>query len=658
MSFLRRRGALVGLLGSIIVVFVGLVATVALSSTDDAPANALTNELPPEVPRRNLPKVLDGTVFDSARVGDVIVVGGDFTQLEKQSGERIDVSGAYAYHIDTGELIDSFLPVLTKNEGDPVILAVEPAGPDSVLLGGKFGSVNGHNHRRLSKISIGSGQVDTTFASDFDGPVRDIVLKNGRLFVGGEFTSVNGVDRGRLVEMDAETGVVDPGFSHDVTGSTHAGNEPYGPKYLGITANNILVVVHRSRFVGTEERRGIALIDLATDSVLPWRTNFWGGHAINIVDAEVSPDGTYVVVAGDGGDFPFVGRDAAVAFSITQTGRSDQEPLWIARNFDSTYAVGISDAAVFIGGHFCWVESELAPDPYPGDGEFTNNNSCFGVTPAGRFAPEVVNRDQIAALDPATGHALLWDPGSDGIEGVQSIEVIGRGLLVGHDGTFFGRDGAERRAWNVGRHGFFDTSVPNGKTNALFIDQPVVGTCHGLAPTLTGTSHDDVLVGTDGDDVILAGPGRDTIDGAGGNDVICGGRGNDTIRGGTGNDILYGNEGADMLIGGFGDDDLRGGYWKGTLLGGPGNDTMRGGRGSDVLKGGSGIDTGYGNDGMDQLNGGSGDDKMYGQQGRDEVEGSSGSDVVDGGVGRDRCAGALFGRANSPGDTERACERN
>jgi Ca2+-binding RTX toxin-like protein len=336
--------------------------------------------------------------------------------------------------------------------------------------------------------------------------------------------------------------------------------------------------------------------------------------------------------------------------------RSDQEPLWIARNFDSTYAVGISDAAVFIGGHFCWVESELAPDPYPGDGEFTNANSCFGATPAGRFAPEVVNRDQIAALDPATGHALPWDPGSDGLKDVQSIEVIGRGLLVGHDGTFFGRDGAARRAWNVGRHGFFDTSAPNGKMNALFIDQPVVGTCHGLVPTLTGTSQDDVLVGTDGDDVILAGPGRDTIDGASGNDVICGGRDNDTIRGGAGDDILYGNEGADLLIGGFGNDDLRGGYWKDTLLGGPGNDIMRGGRGSDVLKGGSGNDIGYGNDGMDQLNGGSGNDKMYGQQGRDQVEGSSGSDVVDGGIGRDRCAGALFGRTDNRGDTKRACE--
>ncbi len=658
MGFLRRRGAWIGLISAICLVFLATAATVAFTSSSEEPADAAVGGLFPETPRRGLPRVLDGTVFDSARVGNVIVVGGDFTQIEKSNGEIVTVSGAYAYHIDSGSLVDTFLPAFVKTDGAPSVLAVEPAGPDSVLLGGKFGSVNSHAHRRLTKITISTGQVDTSFASDFNGPVRDVVLKNNRLFVGGEFTEVNGVPRGRLVEMNGTTGAVDTSFRHDITGSTHFAGTPFGPKHLAITPNNTLVVVHRARFVGTEERRGIALINLANDTVLPWSTNFWEESAIHIVDAEVAPDGSYLVVAGDGGDFPFWGRDSATAFNLTDPNAANQAPRWIARNFDSTYAVGISDDAVYIGGHFCWVESELAPDPYPGDGEFTNNNSCFGITPASRFAPAVVNRDQIAALDPETGHALLWDPGSDGIEGVQSIEVIGRGLLVGHDGTFLGRDGADRRAWNVGRHGFFDITQPDGKNNSLFIDQPVVGLCNGLEPTLTGTMLDDVLVGTDGDDVILAGPGRDTIDGGAGNDTICGGRDNDMIRGGNGNDVLFGNEAADTLIGGFGNDDLRGGYWKDTLLGGAGNDILRGGRGSDVLEGGTGTDTLYGNDGMDYLNGGAGNDLVDGQQGRDQVQGSSGADTVRGGIGRDRCSGALFGNANNPGDTLAGCERS
>lgn len=427
---------------------------------------------------------------------------------------------------------------------------------------------------------------------------------------------------------------------------------------MGITPNNILVVAHRGTHVGGVERRGLALVNLANNSVLGWRTDFWQQSEIHTVDAEVSPDGTYVVLAADGGDFPFWGRDSAVAFDITALNGANQQPRWVARNFDSTYSVGISEDAVYLGGHFCWVEGPQAPEPWPGDGEFTNNNSCFGSSPASRFAPEVVNRDQIAAFDPATGKALDWDPGSDGHEGVLSIEVIGRGLLVGHDGTFLGRDGNDRRAWNVGRHGFFDNSVPDGVNASLTASEPVTGLCNGLTPTMTGTNGNDLLIGTDGDDVIVAGEGLDEIYGLGGNDTICGNRDGDVIDGGNGNDVIFGNEGADRLIGGFGNDDLRGGYWRDTLIGGAGNDVMRGGRGTDVLLGGAGQDTAYGNDGMDSLDGGAGNDVLFGQQGRDTVQGNSGNDTIFGGIGNDRCTGALFGRPEAAGDTRQGCERS
>lgn len=611
MGLLQRRSVVAGLIASIFVVSIGVVATVALSSRDDESAQAAVDPLPPDAPRRNLPKILDGTALDSARVGNYIVIVGDFTTIRLPNGSVRGTSGALAYHIDSGELLETFLPDLGRTSGTQLaeVLAVEAAGPNSVFLGGKF-------------------------------------------------TSVNEVARGRLAELDPATGAVREDFDFPITGSTRVTGEPFGPKHLAITPQNLLVIAHRGRFVSTEDRRGLAVIDLANNTLLPWRTEFWGTgeDAIHTVDAEVSPDGSYIVVAGDGGDDPRLGRDSAVAFPLTDLADNAVEPLWVARNFDSTYAVGISDTAVFIGGHFCWVESEAAPDPWPGDGEFTNANSCFGTKPASRFAPGVVNRDQIAALDPATGHALNWDPGSDGLEGVQSIEVIDRGLLVGHDGTFFGRDREKRRAWNVGRHGFFDNLVPSS-TNALFIDQPVIGTCDGLEPTLTGTTRDDNLVGTDGDDVILAGPGADQIDGLGGNDVICGGHGNDVIRGGNGDDLLFGNEAADTLIGGFGDDDLRGGYWKDRLIGGSGDDVLRGGRGADVLQGGPGSDIGLGGEGMDTVEGGFGTDQVSGQRGRDKVSGGPGGDAVDGGIGRDRCGGGLLGGPNNAGDTKRACER-
>lgn len=658
MHLLRRRAAVIGLLSSILIVFLGLVATVALTGQDERVAEAAVGDLPPDAPRRDLPKVLDGRVLDMERVGDHVVVVGDFTSIRRADGTVAGASGVYAYHIDSGQLVEAFLPQIERASGPFEVLAVEAAGPDSVYIGGKFGVVNGSTHRRLAKLSITTGQLDASFVADADGPVKDIVLHGDRLFVGGEFTSVNDEARGRLAELDPTSGAVRP-FDFPITGSTRVVGDPFGPKHLAVTADNVLVVVHRARFIGTEERRGVALIDLDTDTVLPWRTLLWGTGEIPIysVDAEVSPDGSYVVVVGDGGDVPHLGRDAAIAFPLTDTSNTNVVPLWTARNFDSTYAVGISDSAVFIGGHFCWVESDVAPDPWPGDGDFTNNNSCFGETPASRFAPAVVNRDQLAALDPATGHARNWDPGSDGLLGVLSIEVIDRGLLVGHDGTFFGRNGEERRAWNVGRHGFFDITQPGAQTSLAFIDQPVVGTCNGLQPTLTGTTRDDELEGTDGPDVILAGPGADRIFGFDGDDVICGGPGNDVIRGGVGDDLLFGNEAADTLYGDSGNDDLRGGYWKDHLLGGAGNDVLRGGRGTDRLQGGSGNDTVLGGQGMDTVEGNVGNDTVNGQQGRDQVSGGPGADDVFGGQGRDRCSGGQLGLPDGATDHVQGCER-
>ena len=327
-------------------VLFGLTALVALSSRDQGQAVAAAiADLPPEKPRRDLPKVLDGTVFDSARVGDWIVVGGDFTQVELQNGDVITQGGAFAYHVDTGTFNANFRPVFTRSSNVPVVLAVEPAGAgNDVFLGGKFGSVNGHDHRRLTKIAVGTGAVRTSFAAITDGPVRDIVLASGRVYVGGEFETINGKNRGRLAALNPGSGAVDPSFRFDITETTRPSGEPFGPKYLGVTPDNTLVVAHRGRRVKGQPRTGVALIDLTTKTLLGWQTDFWGQNIVTTVDAELSPDGSYLVLGGNGGDFPFMGRDAAVAFALTDKQQAGQEPLWIARNFDSTYAIGISDS--------------------------------------------------------------------------------------------------------------------------------------------------------------------------------------------------------------------------------------------------------------------------------------------------------------------------
>ena len=632
----------------------GVIA--GLSTRSETPAEASTPRIATETPRRNLPRVLDGIARDSARVGDFIVVGGEFTQVQLPNGTVRAVSGAYAYHINTGQFINAFTPDLDFNNGDPAVFAVEPAGPNTVLLGGRFSSVDGHAHRGLTRINISTGAVQTNFEANVVGQVRDIVLENRRLFIGGDFELVNGALRTNLAELNPATGAV-TGFRNDVTDSSREAGTAFGPRYLGITPDNVLVVAHRGETVGGQDRPGLALIDLNTNRVLGWRTDFYEDIAIHTLDAEVSPDGSYVVLGGNGGDFPFLGRDSAVAFDIDRVNRANNEPRWIARNFDSTYAVGISEDAVYLGGHFCWVEAPGSPEPWPGDGEFTNNNSCFGNASAERFAPQTVNRDQLAAFDPETGKALPWDPGSDGFEGVWSIEVIDRGLLVGHDGSFLGRDGNDRRAWNVGRHGFFDRTFTDGLNTTLTTNVPADGLCNGRTPTMTGTEGNDVLIGTDGNDVIIGGAGHDQIFGMGGSDTICGGSGADLIDGGLGRDFLFGNAGRDELNGGNGNDEIEGGNGRDTARGGAGEDMLLGGRGVDTLLGNAGNDVLGGNDGRDRLSGGAGNDRVFGNSGNDILFGGIGNDVLTGGGEIDTCSGRTSATPDEPGDVIRTCER-
>ena len=76
---------------------------------------------------------------------------------------------------------------------------------------------------------------------------------------------------------------------------------------------------------------------------------------------------------------------------------------------------------------------------------------------------QVVQREQLGALDPNTGKSLAWNPGSDSFLGVQSLTWDDRyGLLVGHDGNRLGG------IHDIGRHAIF----PIGSNSAPAPEAP------------------------------------------------------------------------------------------------------------------------------------------------------------------------------------------
>ncbi len=220
--------------------------------------------------------------------------------------------------------------------------------------------------------------------------------------------------------------------------------------------------MHTGRQIDGQDRLGMGIIDTATKELLPWRSQLWDdnlarvGGVTRIVAGDIAPDDSYFVVgSGSGGDAPPI-SDTVIAYPLDTAAlqNSDVEPLWISRHFDSIYSLAVTEVAVYAGGHFGFIESPTSDDPWPG---LTNVGYGTGQGLAGYgLGDQVVRRDHIAALNPADGKSLEWNPtdGSNSFEGDKAMEATPRGLFIGGDGMFKG-------GVRTGRVGFFDfNTVP------------------------------------------------------------------------------------------------------------------------------------------------------------------------------------------------------
>ncbi|NNE75258.1 MAG: hypothetical protein HKN26_16450, partial [Acidimicrobiales bacterium] len=459
----------------------GLIAALAagVALVLASPAFAVDLDTPhpslvPEVPRADIPKILDGDVFDIVVVGNYIVAGGDFTTIERSDGTTFQQPYLAAFDIDSGEFVESFTPVLNDE-----VSAISPAPEvDHVFVGGKFTDINGLTRNRLAKLSLVDGSV-TSFVSNASGKVQELDLDSGRLFVGGTFNKIKGQFIDKVADVDPFTGQPNLAFNFDFQGEASNYSGGQNIKHLEVTPDGTkLLIVHSAASIDGQQRSAAAIIDI-TDPAAPMLTDYSLNDFFDDAprgplptDADISPDGTYFAMSTIIGDInPW--HDMTMAFPIA--GGPDTPPLWTHRMRDSVYSVAVSNNAVYAGGHFCRIN--IGPGPTNPDGRDDKTCSGSGFNGAWRW--------QLAALDPADGTPLDWDPGSNSGHGVVALTVTDRGLLIGHDGSFAG-------GINTGRMGFFDFGGPNDvQAPTLTIDTPLEGQSVASPPSVAGTAADD-----------------------------------------------------------------------------------------------------------------------------------------------------------------------
>ncbi|MGL5824352.1 MAG: hypothetical protein ACRCYU_05875 [Nocardioides sp.] len=413
--------------------------------------------LVPDVPSRGYPVILTTPLFDDPgtvnynrpagrqtyaveQVGNAIVSGGDFHEIELQDGTVIQQQFFAAWDIDSKQMLCQQQLVFNKE-----ILAVEPGPtPTTVYVAGKFTKIVGADGVERSRgksalIDLADCSVSRTYVPGWaDRKVTDIEYGGGRLFLSGDFNTIKGTPAETVAELDPTTGALQPLFNFVTTGESRS-----RIRAMELNAATSRLVI-AGRF-GTISRAGVsvaaptAVIDISNASAPVLTSHRSSGITVPIVDlqdAAVSPDGTRIGLAYGTSTL----SDYIYLLPTTETTVS-----YTWRHFmrDSSFGIGISNNAVYVAGHFC------KPDAGPGLSALMTPVAGFDTCTGTRRYTGGVWRSHLVALSLIDGTPLTWNPGQSSFTGGRVVTVTSRGLLVGYDGERT----ADRR---VGTTAFFD----------------------------------------------------------------------------------------------------------------------------------------------------------------------------------------------------------
>src|SRR5439155_4690706 len=146
-------------------------------------------------PADNTPNVLDGMVTAIVPLGNRMIVGGTFSQVQEVGAGKPVLSrhGLFAFDPGTGAVDPAFVPSLDVSSDPAVDRSVQALAPSpdgrSVFVGGSFSQLNGAAVAKLVKLDGTTGVLDPTFHVTVSSSVKDIALSGSELYVAGDFTT-------------------------------------------------------------------------------------------------------------------------------------------------------------------------------------------------------------------------------------------------------------------------------------------------------------------------------------------------------------------------------------------------------------------------------------------------------------------------------------
>ncbi len=300
---LRRPARAIGVL-AMICVLTGLLAAPAPGFVEAAPAPTWQT---------------NGRVNAIVQVGDVVYLGGRFTEVHDGNGTSLPRSRLAAIDLTTGE------PTAWDPSADDEVFSLA-AAPDGsrIYVGGKLRTVGGASVFNVAAVDPIEGLAVPDWRPKVSAPVRALAAWEDRLYLGGTFGTISGTTRRGIAALNATTGkVIKKWYPGDVDRSVRA---------LAVTSNRV-VVGGTFGMIGADVRPYIATITHAGAKVKPWAT----------------PPLDQVLALSVLGDHVYVGsRSNEVTKHVVDTGQQ----LWAVSGDGDVQAVLAQDGVVYIGGHF------------------------------------------------------------------------------------------------------------------------------------------------------------------------------------------------------------------------------------------------------------------------------------------------------------------
>ncbi len=342
----------------------------------------------------------DAPVYAIQKYNQYVYVGGAFENVGGAARRHVAALGAA-----TG------LALGWNADADSVVYALW-RNALGLWIGGRFDQVGGQPRAKVALVDGGTGAVQawstTVAASPGQFPaVTTLALDAGTIYVGGVFASIGGLSRRNLAALRSSTGLAN-------------GWDPAGTGYVSVNAivpgGTTVLLAGSFAAVGGQPRACLAKVDAGTGAATAWNPGADGPvRALQVVGQTVYVGGGFSVAGG-------LPRPGLAAVDLSTGAPRFWDPAAQGDVYALAVASGVTDR-IAVGG--------------------------------GLMSLGAVTRQNLAAIDIATGEVTPWNPGAS--SWVNAMSVGGSSLYLGGSFTIVG---------GVGRNGFAAVDLASGVTTA------------------------------------------------------------------------------------------------------------------------------------------------------------------------------------------------